>query len=70
MGTCVTSGFRREMNENCALLGHYAASSNNFSLTFRDNLSVPTPEVNNPEFLTLKMVLVRGPETSVRNYHF
>jgi len=27
--------------ENCALLGHYAASSGNFLPTFRDNLSVP-----------------------------
>jgi len=70
MGTCVTSSFRREMDKNCALLGHYAASSSKFSLTSRDNLSVPTPEVNNPEFLTLKMVPISGPETSVRNYNF
>jgi hypothetical protein len=25
--TCVILGFRREVDENCALLGHYAASS-------------------------------------------
>jgi hypothetical protein len=37
----VTSGFRREVDENCALLGYYAASSGNFLPTFRDNLSVP-----------------------------
>jgi hypothetical protein len=35
------SGFRREVDENCALLGHYAASSGNSLPTFRDNLSVP-----------------------------
>ena len=35
------SGCCREVAENCALLGHYAASSVNFSPTFRDNLSVP-----------------------------
>ena len=32
MKTCETlmiSGFRREVAENCALLGHYAASSGN-----------------------------------------
>jgi len=28
------------MTENCALLGHYAAISGNFSQAFRDNLSV------------------------------
>ena len=36
------SGFRRETDENCALLGYYAASSGNFSPKFRDNLSVPS----------------------------
>jgi len=34
------SGFRREVEENCALLGYYAAISDNFLPTFRDNLSV------------------------------
>jgi len=32
----VISGFRREVDENCALLGYYAARSGNFSPTFRD----------------------------------
>jgi len=27
---CVISGFRREVDENCSLLGYYAASSGNF----------------------------------------
>jgi hypothetical protein len=27
---------------NCAILGYYAASSDNFVPTFRDNLSAPT----------------------------
>jgi hypothetical protein len=34
------SGFRHEVYENCALLGHYAASSGNSLPTFRENLSV------------------------------
>ena len=38
---CVMSRFRREAVENCALLGHYAASSGNFLPKF-GNLSVPT----------------------------
>jgi hypothetical protein len=37
---CVISGFRLEIDENFALLGHYAASSGNLLPTFRDNLSV------------------------------
>jgi hypothetical protein len=40
-----TSNFRREVDENCALLGYYAASSGNFLPTFRDNLSVPFSSV-------------------------
>ena len=35
---CVISGLRREPDMNCALLGYYAASSDNFLPTFRDNL--------------------------------
>jgi hypothetical protein len=38
----VTLGFRREVDENCTLLGYYTASSGNFLLTVRDNLSVPS----------------------------
>jgi hypothetical protein len=39
---CMMSGFRREVDKNCALLGYYAASSGNLLQTFRDNLSVPS----------------------------
>jgi len=41
----VISRFRREVDENCALLGCYAASSGNSIPTFRDNLSVPSSRV-------------------------
>ena len=34
------SGFRYEVDENCAFLGYYVASIGNFLPTFRDNLSV------------------------------
>jgi len=34
------SGFRHEVEEICALLGCYAASSSDSLPTFRDNLSV------------------------------
>jgi len=43
------SGFRREVDENCALLGHYAASSGNSLPTFRANQSVPSSGVKNPK---------------------
>ena len=33
------SGFLGEVAENCALFGYYAASSTDFTPTFRDNLS-------------------------------
>jgi hypothetical protein len=39
------SGFRREVDENYALMGYYAASSGNFVPTFRDNLLVLLLEV-------------------------
>ena len=36
---------RREVDESCALMGYYAASSGNSLPTFRDNLSVPFSSV-------------------------
>jgi len=49
----VISGFRWEVDEYCALRGYYTASSGNFLAMFRDNLSVPSSGVKNPEgFLT------------------
>ena len=46
---CVFSGFRREVDENCALLGYYIASTGNFLPTFRDNVLVPSSGVKNPK---------------------
>ena len=34
----VISGFRREVDENCVLLGHYAAGGGNSVLTIRSHL--------------------------------
>jgi len=42
---CVISGFRREVDENCALLGYYAEIGGNYVPTFRDNLSVTSSRV-------------------------
>ena len=38
------SGFCCILDENCALLGYYAASSGNFLPIFRDNLSDPSSD--------------------------
>jgi hypothetical protein len=37
----ITSDYRHEAAENCALLRYYAASSGDFLRTFLDNLSFP-----------------------------
>jgi hypothetical protein len=68
--SCVISGFRHEVDENCALLGYYAASSGNFLPMFRDNLSVPFSGVKIFFFWILDQLKI-GPivctETSARN---
>jgi hypothetical protein len=48
---CVISGLHREINDNCSLLGYYAAISDNFSPTFRENLLVPSSGVKNKQNL-------------------
>jgi hypothetical protein len=60
----VICGFYRKVDENCAFLGYYAASSGNYSPTFRDDLSAPF-KVKNP----LKMGPI-GSKTLVRTYHY
>jgi hypothetical protein len=60
----VISDLRRAVDENCALLGYYAASSGNFLPTFRDNLSVFSSGVKNQREAD------SCPETSVRNYDY
>jgi hypothetical protein len=47
-------GYRSEVDENCSLLGYYAACSGMSLPTFRDNISGP----------------IVCPETSLRNYHY
>jgi hypothetical protein len=42
------SGFRRDVDEICSLLGYYTASCDNCLPTFRDNLSVPSSRVKSP----------------------
>ena len=59
---CVFSGFCREVDENCALLSYYAASSGNFLPTFQDNLSISS--------WPLQMGPIGFPEASVINYHY
>ena len=57
-GRWMISGLRLEVDDSCALLGYYAASSGNFLPTFRDNLLVQPHGT------------VGCPERSVRSYHY
>jgi hypothetical protein len=52
------------LNENCTILGYYAATNGNFVPTFRDNLSVLHP------LLVLEDGIDRLSKMSVRNYHY
>jgi len=65
---CMTSGFCREVDEVCALLGFYAAHSGNSLPTYQDNLSVPSSGVKKS---VIYRHLKRGPivctETAVRD---
>jgi len=58
---CVIAVFRREVDENCALLGHYTASSSKLLPSFLDSLSVLSSGVKNPRRTD------SSPETPVRN---
>jgi hypothetical protein len=64
------SGFRRVVDEICALLERYSASSGNPSPTFRDNVSVSSSRVKKSlDPWPLKMGPIRSPETSVKYYN-
>ena len=70
----VISGFRHEVDENCALLRYYVGSSGNFFPSFRDNLSVPSSRVKDPSglgFLTLQdwTFLLSFPFFLTESYH-
>jgi len=67
--------FRREVDENRAVLGYYLATSGNFLPTSRDNLSVPSTgsEIQKQAFLLDSWPPKKGrvacPETAVVYYH-
>jgi len=65
--TCLFSGFRREVGENCALLDYYAAIGGNSLPTFRKSLSIPSSGFRIFEHVTWDPI--GWPETSARNYH-
>jgi hypothetical protein len=44
----MTSVFCHKVDENCSLLGFYAASNGTFLLIFWDSLTVPSSGVENP----------------------
>jgi hypothetical protein len=60
------SGFRRDVDVICCLLGNYTASCVNYLPTFRDYVSVPSSRVKIP---SRKGILTRedGTDTLSRN---
>ena len=63
----LNSGFGREVDENFALLGYYAASSANFLQTFRVILAVPSSKVKKTYRSPLNMGTIGCLETSIQN---
>jgi hypothetical protein len=62
------SGFRRDVDDICGLLGYYAASCGNCLPTFRDNVWVPSSRVKSPEFFLLGLLIRQdGTDTLSRN---
>jgi len=47
----VISGFRRQVDENSALLGSYAACSDSSLPTFRNNASIPSSSIKKSKTL-------------------
>jgi len=45
----VISGFRREADDKCGLLGCYTANGGNFLLAFREYIPVTSTRVRNPK---------------------
>jgi hypothetical protein len=62
----VISGFRRDVDEICVLLGRYAASSGNPLPTFRHNVSLPSSRVKNSNALDF-LPLADGTDMLSRN---
>jgi hypothetical protein len=58
----LTSGFRRDVDEICALLHYYAVSCGNCLPAFQDKVLVPSSRVKSPGPISC-------PEPSVNNYH-
>jgi hypothetical protein len=54
----LNSGFRRDVDEICALLGYCAASCGNCLPTFRDSVSVPSSQGKSPSGAAKDSVLV------------
>jgi len=66
--TSMISGFCREEDENCALLGYYKMSHGNF---FTDVSGQPiSPIFKGKKFLTLKDWTDRLSQNSRKNYHY
>jgi len=64
----VISGFRRDVDEICALPEYYAVYSGNSLPTFRHNLAVPSSEVNNSNISWISWLLRMEPDRLSRSF--
>ena len=67
---CVISGFHLELDDNCALLGYYAAYSGNFLPSFREEFSVLSSKLTKsltPDEATDRLSRNVGKELPLRN---
>jgi hypothetical protein len=72
MITSLIPGFQCDVDKICALPRYFTTSSGNSLSTFRDNLSVPTSKVKQPQswiYWPFKTEPMGCPETSVKDYH-
>ena len=60
------SGFRREIEENCALQSYCAASNGNFLPMFRHNLPVPSSAITTPCVITQKSAVLNNSSSCCR----
>jgi hypothetical protein len=70
--SCVISGFRRDIQQICGLLGYYGALSASSVPTFRDNVSAPCSRVTKSKkkvFILWLLAPKDGTEMSIQNCH-
>jgi hypothetical protein len=71
--TLLTSAFSREVTDNCAIIGYYAANGGHSLPALQDNVAVPSSGFKNLSAINGLGPCLEGeavPETSVWNYPY